>query len=116
MDATELRAMQAPINAGFTTGCAVTDALNAACWGEAVGAGSAITAVHTSATPVASLPAGGVSQVSATLGGCALVRTGGLATAVRCWGPNTYGQLGNGTTTDQPKPVKVRAWPATLNR
>jgi alpha-tubulin suppressor-like RCC1 family protein len=96
------------VSAGNTTGCAVTATLNAACWGEAAGDGSPLTAVHTSAVAVQSLPAGGVSEVIAGLGGCALVRTGALATAVKCWGQNTYGQLGDGKTTDQTKPVKVQ--------
>jgi alpha-tubulin suppressor-like RCC1 family protein len=96
------------VSAGNTTGCAVTDTLNADCWGEAVGDGSPLTAVHTSAVPVQNLPAGGVSEVSVGAGGCALVRLGGLATGVRCWGQNTYGQLGDGLTADRLKPVKVQ--------
>jgi alpha-tubulin suppressor-like RCC1 family protein len=86
----------------------VTDTLNAMCWGEAVGNGSPLATVHTSAVPVQNLPAGGVSEVSAGLGGCALVRLGGLVTAVRCWGQGSYGQLGDGMTTDRLKPVKVQ--------
>jgi alpha-tubulin suppressor-like RCC1 family protein len=46
----------------------------------------------------------GVTQVAA--GGnsaCAILTSG----AVRCWGGNAYGQLGNGTTTSSKYPVKV---------
>lgn len=85
----------------------MTDTQNAFCWGEAVGDGSPLNQVHTSAVQVSNLPGSGVSQVSAGFGGCALVRPGGLVTGRRCWGQNTYGQLGNGTTTDAVKPVKV---------
>ena len=34
---------------------------------------------------------------------CAVLDTGG----VRCWGLNTYGQLGDGTTTQRLSPVVV---------
>jgi alpha-tubulin suppressor-like RCC1 family protein len=95
------------VTGGDLTSCAVTTAFEADCWGQFVGDGGSETTVHTSATQVVGLPAGGVSQVAAGWGGCALVRLGGLATGLRCWGANNNGQLGNGTTTDTNTPVTV---------
>ncbi len=96
------------VSAGILTGCAVTSSLNAGCWGQMTGDGSPLMTDHTSAVPVTGLPAGGVSQVSAAYGGCALDRLGGLAFGLKCWGDNTWGELGNNTTTDSTTPVKVQ--------
>ena len=38
---------------------------------------------------------------------CAIISTGG----VRCWGNNTFGQLGDGTTIDRWSPVEVSGFP-----
>jgi len=94
------------VSAGTLTACALVG-LEADCWGQMTGDGSPLFTVHTSAVGVKGLPANGVSQVSAASGGCALVRLGGLATGLRCWGANPVGQLGNGTTSPSTMPVKV---------
>jgi len=95
------------VTSGVMTSCAVTAGFGAACWGQMTGDGSPLTAVHTSAVAVKNLPPGAVSQVSAGYGGCALIRTGGLATGLRCWGANDWGELGNGNTKSSVVPVKV---------
>ena len=97
----------AEVISGTATSCAVTATLGASCWGQMVGDGSPLPTVHTSATPV-SLPAGAVSQIAAGYGGCAILHGGGLSVSLRCWGNNTWGEIGDGTTTNRLKPVKVQ--------
>jgi alpha-tubulin suppressor-like RCC1 family protein len=96
------------LSAGTVTGCAVVTDLRVNCWGQDVGDGSPVSTIHTSATGVLNIPAGGVSQVSAAFGACAVVMTGGLGTEVLCWGDNSSGELGNNKTTDTTTPVKVK--------
>jgi alpha-tubulin suppressor-like RCC1 family protein len=96
----------AAIAAGTNETCAVTAAGGVLCWGEnaqgALGDGSAMD----SAVPVA---VSGLSSGVAAVGvgtsyACALT-TGG---AVLCWGDNTYGQLGIGSTlSNSAVPVAV---------
>ena len=94
-----------PIGAGYWHTCALTGARGLKCWGSnywgALGDGTT-TDRH---TPVA-VP-GLSTGVAAMDGGwghtCALTSGGG----VKCWGEGSYGQLGNGSTTDQLVPVSV---------
>ena len=94
---------------GFHT-CALLNSGAVRCWGDN-GYGQLGDGTPTQRrTPVS---VRGITDASAiALGGtilqgshtCALLDAG----AVRCWGWNEYGQLGDGTTTDRHTPVEVR--------
>ena len=91
------------VSAG-STACAVQDGV-LSCWGGgatgALGDGSFLDGVVPA--PVSG-PADGAAAVSTAAGHtCAVTATGGLL----CWGRNTDGELGDGTTTTSPTPVEV---------
>jgi alpha-tubulin suppressor-like RCC1 family protein len=97
------------ISGNYYITCAVQ--LGAAkCWGYnsdgAIGDGTTTDRHH--ARQVVGLTSGVVRISVNWYGTCALLDTAG----VRCWGDNTYGSLGNGTTTSSLVPVKVHLIPA----
>lgn len=95
------------LTAGNSHTCALTVTGAAYCWGNRfsgqVGDGS--TAFPYPSTPVP--VAGGITFASLAAG---LWHTCGLtgAGAAYCWGDNTYGQLGDESTTQRTTPVAVR--------
>jgi alpha-tubulin suppressor-like RCC1 family protein len=92
------------VAAGSDHTCAVTEG-GVECWGRNI-FGQLGTGVWTdSFTParVIGFSLTAVSIVSGSRHTCALTSAGG----VRCWGRNSYGQLGDGTSVDRNSPVDV---------
>lgn len=100
--------VQIGAGAGYT--CAISTVGGVRCWGYNAGGqlGDGTTTDRSSATNVFGLLTGvaaisvgrGSNQVGHT---CALTSAG----AVKCWGANESGQLGDGTTTNRLTPVDV---------
>lgn len=93
------------IAAGRDHTCALTPAGGVKCWGDNSNGQLGNNSITRSLTPVAvSGLASGVASVSLGVAHtCALLTSGG----VRCWGNNSYGQLGTGDTVGTRVPADV---------
>jgi alpha-tubulin suppressor-like RCC1 family protein len=99
----------AAIAAGTEHTCARTTAGAVQCWGRNNSGqlGDNSTTDKTTPQPVSALASGVAAMAAGGDHACALTTAG----AVQCWGRNTYGQLGDGSTTKKttPQPVAVLA-------
>jgi alpha-tubulin suppressor-like RCC1 family protein len=100
------------ISSGTDFSCALSAAGAVYCWGLGTSGQLGDSSSSTSDAPVAVTTSGvlsGVTVVQITVGGtsaCALSAAG----AAYCWGDDTYGELGNNTTTSTPQNTPVAVY------
>ncbi len=95
------------VAAGASHSCALFTTGGVKCWGDnasgVLGTGSTSPASSTAPLQVSGLTSGVVEVSAGAAHTCVLTN----ANAVRCWGVNDYGQLGNGGTSSASSPVTV---------
>ena len=100
-----LNAAITAVTAGNNFTCALTTGGGVKCWGYNGNGqlGNNGTTTQRNPVDVVNLTSGVASVKSGYLSSCAVTTTGGA----KCWGANTLGSLGDGSTTERRTPVDV---------
>ncbi|MBS1961628.1 MAG: hypothetical protein JST04_05400 [Bdellovibrionales bacterium] len=102
------------VAAGGNNTCAYVNSSNIKCWG----AGANGQLGYGTMVPTLNAPG---TAVTGTFSGLTALGVGGLGTIcaiaagqLKCWGANSYGQIGNGTVADQASPVVISVAPTPI--
>jgi alpha-tubulin suppressor-like RCC1 family protein len=102
------------VAAGYWHSCTVTSEGHALCWGQNIWGqiGDGTKKLRSTPTQVVGLDHKFVDVATGTFHTCALTASGD----VQCWGNNSSGQLGDGTTHLRTRPVDVVGLPARVTQ
>ena len=114
VDVSGLTSGVSEISTGSSHSCAVTTSGGVKCWGSNSNGqlGNGTTTNSSTAVDVTGLSSGVEAVATGSAYSCALTTAGG----VKCWGSGAYGQIGNGSFSDQTTPVDASGLTSGVSR